>query len=377
MSHLMLEIGSADAAFGWAQKALRSTKTESPANMVNALCAGVMAYSSKWLVKKAEMLAVEAVQQAKYHFGTRHPLYIKALLHFCHFSTEFKQDNATLDIAKHTLETAKLTYGCEVLQVALAHRAVCKALLVLQNFDDQRYHYHATESLKMARKLLPPQHPMMYLFLHTSASALQWKAIHSSKEMQEAALRLAESEAREALEAVATVYGEISLRTAQMCSLLGQIYSKIDKLQLAEEHLQKSVLFMRLCLPQNSNFSLLAMATLGTFYKIIGKPKEAIELLKKVVQNSDCGIYLKWVHVCFENLIATLQSMNNNKEADEYQIQLAQWLRDNKVYDRVVSLEELSAKARPFSEFMDEFDKWDRAKEKVKDLAMKQLLGKK
>lgn len=36
----------------------------------------------------------------RHHFGTSHPLYIKALLHFCHFSSEFKQDKQGLQIAK-------------------------------------------------------------------------------------------------------------------------------------------------------------------------------------------------------------------------------------------------------------------------------------
>ena len=69
---------------------------------------------------------------------------------------------------QYTLEMAKQTYGCNVIEVALAHRAVCKALLVLQNFEEHKYHYHATEALKMARSILPSQHPMLYLFLHTS-----------------------------------------------------------------------------------------------------------------------------------------------------------------------------------------------------------------
>lgn len=40
------------------------------------------------------------------HFGTRHPLYIKALLHFCHFSSEFKQDQSGVDVAKVSVDVA-------------------------------------------------------------------------------------------------------------------------------------------------------------------------------------------------------------------------------------------------------------------------------
>lgn len=36
----------------------------------------------------------------RHHFGTSHPLYIKALLHYCHFSSDFKQDKNGVQIAK-------------------------------------------------------------------------------------------------------------------------------------------------------------------------------------------------------------------------------------------------------------------------------------
>ena len=39
---------------------------ESPADAVNALCAAVMAYCARWSVKRAETLAIQAVQQARY-----------------------------------------------------------------------------------------------------------------------------------------------------------------------------------------------------------------------------------------------------------------------------------------------------------------------
>jgi hypothetical protein len=42
-------------------------------------------------------------------------------------------------------------------------------------------------------------------------------------------LKQAEMEAKQGLLVAAATYGEISLRTAQMCLLLGQIYSKMDQ----------------------------------------------------------------------------------------------------------------------------------------------------
>jgi hypothetical protein len=46
--------------------------------------------------------------------------------------------------------------------------------------------------------------------------------------MQSSTLRLAETQAIDALEIVATHYSEMSLCTARMCVLLGQIKSKMD-----------------------------------------------------------------------------------------------------------------------------------------------------
>ena len=66
-------------------------------------------------------------------------------------------------------------------------------------------------------------------YFDIAASALQWKAFHASKETQEMTLCQAETEAKHALELVTIHYGEISLRTAQIYSLLGQIYSKMER----------------------------------------------------------------------------------------------------------------------------------------------------
>lgn len=86
-------------------------------------------------------------------------------------------------------------------------------------------------------------------------------------------------------------------------------------------------------------------------------------------------MYLKWVHVCYEHLISTLQSLNRNKEADEVQIQLSQWLRDNKVNDHVITSEELHTVPESFSKFMDEFDVWDKTAKKILSLAQAEAAG--
>lgn len=75
-------------------------------------------------------------------------------------------------LIQYTLETAQKIYGCDTIQVALAHRALSKAMLAVQTFDDLAYYIHATEGVKIARSILPENHPMLYLFLHTSGKFL-------------------------------------------------------------------------------------------------------------------------------------------------------------------------------------------------------------
>jgi len=45
---------------------------------------------------------------SRHNFGTRSPLYLKALLHLCHFSTEFKQDEPGMHIAMVTNFLSKM-----------------------------------------------------------------------------------------------------------------------------------------------------------------------------------------------------------------------------------------------------------------------------
>jgi hypothetical protein len=59
--------------------------------------------------------------------------------------------------------------------------------------------------------------------------ALQWKSLQCPKEAQDTTLRWAETEAKTALSIVQKHYGDVSLRSAQIHTLLGQIYSKMNE----------------------------------------------------------------------------------------------------------------------------------------------------
>ena len=42
--------------------------------------------------------------------------------------------------------------------------------MVLQKFDTEKYLFHAREGLRIAGRILTEDHPMLYLFLHTSGN---------------------------------------------------------------------------------------------------------------------------------------------------------------------------------------------------------------
>lgn len=85
------------------------------------------------------------------------------------------------------------------------------------------------------------------------------------------------------------------------------------------------------------------------------------------------GVYMKWVHTCFENLIHTLQSLNMNKQVDAVQIQLSHWLRDNPKLDTVIILSVLHEEPVPFDQFMADFNVWEKRTKKVLNFAKEML----
>ncbi|KAH9509736.1 hypothetical protein Btru_044378 [Bulinus truncatus] len=182
-SQMLLEYGSIVSSLGWARKSLRETDPEDPAAIVRSLCVAINAYCAHWMVKRAELLAVYAVQYARKHFGERHPSYFDALLHFCHFNTEFKQDETGIATAQELLEVAEKTYGCESIQLALAHREMSRALMSKHKTEDDDYYMHAIEAVRIARSILGQGGPQLHIFLHTlgECNSEGWTKFHHTQ----------------------------------------------------------------------------------------------------------------------------------------------------------------------------------------------------
>ncbi|GFR66122.1 amyloid protein-binding protein 2 [Elysia marginata] len=362
------------AYFDAAQMQFQEVDTEDPAAVVRTLCVAVNAYCAQWMVRKTEALAVFLVQYARSKFGERHPLYIEALIHFCHFNNEFKQDSVGLEVAKELLYAAKQTYGCESIQVASAHRALSKALMCTHKMETDDYYTHAMDAVRIARAVLGQHAPRLHVYLHTLASALQWKALHCPKEVHDSTLRWAEAEAKQALSLVSATFGEISLKSAHMLLLLGQIYSKMNRLDAAERHMIQAVDYLKLCQPPSSHYLLLGMANLATFYKIILKPELAVPRYQYVVDHAEpTGWYLKWIHMCYETLASLLTATGQTRQADQVQVQLSHWLKahpHNAKGPKPVDLATLRLAEPPtsFVQFVDVADLWGAAVRKVRGL---------
>lgn len=382
LSTMMLEYGSVNSAHGWSRKALQKVDPEDPEAVIDVVRHAVMTHCACWQVKKAETLAVFAMQLALEKYGKHHPMYLKALSSLCHYCNEFKQDGTGVQLARELLDAAEKTYGCETLTLAAAHRTLSKALMAQQTFrTDDGYYNHAMDAIRIARSRLPQGHPLLHPYLTNFAMALQWKSLHCPKEVRESTLRWAETEAQQALNIVIKHYGDISLRSAQIHTLLGQIYSKMneppfsgeDPMTAAEKHLTMSVDYLKLCQPSTSNYLLLAHATLGTFFRVVGKHDKAIHHLRQVIMLTETsGCYLKWVHVCFETLLSLLQSPGatntQTEEADRLQVQLSVWLKDNPKDESPLDTTLLTKDPPPFQDFTEHFDTWGTAVTKMQQL---------
>ncbi|XP_059177600.1 uncharacterized protein LOC131956962 isoform X2 [Physella acuta] len=368
-SHMLLEYGSIVSAHGWARRALKEVDPEEPAAVVRALCVAVDSYCAQWLVKKAELIAVYLVQYARYNFGERHPLFIEALLHFCHFNNECKQDEAGVNAAQDVLEAAWKTYGCECLHVALGHRAYSQALMCRHQFDTEDYYTHAIEAVRIARSVLGQHSPQLHLFLHTLASALQWKSLHCPKEMFDSTLLWAEAEAKQGLALVTAAFGEISLKSAQFLLLLGQIYSKMNRLELSANSMTQAVDYLKLCQPASSHDLLMGMASLGTFYQVTQKPELAVPRLKYVVEHSESiRWYQNWLHESFQSLLSLYRASGEDKDADLVQVKLGQWLKLHPKNNEKMDYSVLQIKPTSFQLFLSKADIWGSVFQKAMSL---------
>ena len=81
------------------------------------------------------------------------------------------------------------------------------------------------------------------------------------------------------------------------------------------------------------------------------------------------GVYMKWIHTCFDNLIHTLQSLNMNKQVDAAQIQLSHWLRDNSKLETILTLAVLHEDPGSYEQFEGDFNVWEKRTKKVLNFA--------
>ena len=74
---------------------------------MDLLGAASLCYSSKWMIAKAESLAILGVQTAKYFYGRNHSQLVRALQFYCYFSNEYIQDNSSMKVCEVNLNDSE------------------------------------------------------------------------------------------------------------------------------------------------------------------------------------------------------------------------------------------------------------------------------
>lgn len=84
------------------------------------------------------------------------------------------------------------------------------------------------------------------------------------------------------------------------------------------------------------------------------------------VFSDSSGVYLKWVHVCYDTLIILLRAINQKKEAEVYQANLIDWMKKNPKPGKPTSWEELHAEPTAYREFYQHFNQMQNLLQKHK-----------
>ncbi|CAH1775459.1 unnamed protein product [Owenia fusiformis] len=372
-SVLLREQGSVNPAFNWANKAMQEVEEDNEETIMNTLFNATQAYCAKWNTKKAEELAIHTVQQAKSMYGTNHPLYVKALLTYCHFSNEFRQDNFGVEVAQEALSISEKLYQGSSVFTAHCHRVLATALMAAGDYHNHKFHEHAFQALRVAMDVLPASH--LAIFKQTLARGLQCKAELVEQAERHGLLLEAESLARQAQNLISSHYGDISIKSAQAYILQGTVKTKMGD-EEGEVLMKQGLQMLQICTSPQSNYQLIMKGTLGTFYKQKDCPLEAINLLTQVVNSVDSnGVYLKWAHTCYDNLIELLKASDRHTEAEEYQAKLIDWMAENPKLANI-SWEVLNESPKPFKDFLEKFNLFKAKLGKVK-ASLKKLIKKK
>ncbi|ELU16144.1 hypothetical protein CAPTEDRAFT_214307 [Capitella teleta] len=358
LSSSFREQGKTSSAYSWALAALKNVGSDCKSLVIETLCCASEAFCLHFEVPQAEDLVLQAVSRARDEFSTYSPQYVKALLCYCHYSNEYRQDAQGVETARTAVEISDLLFNASHMLRALAHQALARALVVTQQFTDDEYFDHCLKAWHIAMEVLPGDHPRLASFQFTLAQCLQWRSSLSNDKAKEKHLLWAETEAEAAVATFSGKWGSLSPKTIAAKHLLAQIYTKMDKLPAALALIQENINTSQKSLTIHVMQKHLIKATLGNFYCSSEQPRDAIPILCEVIEGVDCrGTYLSWVHLSYDSLISSLKSMDESERANIYQNKLMDWMMRNPKPSAAITWYQLHSSPVPYSEWLKNFMK--------------------
>ncbi|XP_074643195.1 uncharacterized protein LOC141900284 isoform X2 [Tubulanus polymorphus] len=369
LSYLQQKYGNHISGLDWAHKALKNVKTVNENQFIDVLCIATQAYIHRLQIQKAGMLAKHAVQQACEIFGMNHPVFVKSLLNYIDFSNAFIMDEEGINIAKMTLNLAKKIYGVidnsenpvattvESVVLAHTHLAVSTALQVAESFDKDAYLQHANTAYQIAGNCLGSMHPSLATFQENLVSCMIIKARRSEMNSNDwkTAVVIAETEAKTSMNTCVSKYGDISWRSGMSSLKLADVLFLTGRTEEAENEYLDVLERFKICLNSSSCYHKQAYAVIGRFYLRTQRPLEALTYLEKSLERIDTGgIYVKWMHDAFINLLEACKSTDDS-EHDNYSDKMSKWLTNSKPFTQT-TWEDLIKKPESFEQFMKTFD---------------------
>ncbi|CAF0994687.1 unnamed protein product [Brachionus calyciflorus] len=308
IANTYMECSDFDKAFEYINKSLMTVCYDDDL-LIDILGTACSCYSNKWLIDKAESLAILAIQSAKAIYGTNSAHFVRALLIYCNFSVEFLQDDSSIKICEYTLNMTKKVYACETVQVADAFKCLSKAYALNKNFKDNLYYEYAQKCLKIAQEYFTQDSPRLVPFQACLVSALQWRSIYAEEiEIKRVNLNDAYNLCFNLIQVNTKVYGEMSIQSAKYYRLFGSILYYMERDMDSEKIHKKSLEILENLVPKSNFHYLLSLSTLGVFYKMIGNLNDSIAVLLEVTNELNFDkiqnliVYCKWIPSVFMNL---------------------------------------------------------------------------
>ncbi|RNA35651.1 Amyloid -binding 2, partial [Brachionus plicatilis] len=327
VANAYVENGDYDKSFEYINKSLMTLCYDDDL-LIDILGTACICYANKWMLDKAESLAILAIQASKTIYGPNSSHFVRALLFYCHFAIEYIQDESTIRVCEYAFNMAKKVYACESMPVADAYKCLSKAYALNKFFKDDLYYEYAQKCLRIAMDYFAAPSPRLISYQACLISALQWRSIYAEEfEIKKVNLNDAYNMCVDLIRVNTNLYGEKNMSTAKFYRLLGSLLYYMERDEDSERIHKKSLEILDQLIPKLNLHYLLSLSTLGVFYKMIGSLNESIAVLLEVTNNLNLDKiqhlipYCRWIPAIYLNLSECYKLKSSEELAKYYQKQ--------------------------------------------------------